>query len=152
MGDGHGQPRVQGMSTEDVLDFNRQIIDEFRSNEGRCGGMFEGTPMILLTMTGARSGRTLTTPLTYTAGADDDCIVFASAGGSPTHPSWFHNVVAHPDVVVERGAERYEARAVVTEGDDRQDAYDAMVAAVPRFGGYQDAVEREIPVIRLVRR
>lgn len=144
------QHRVQGMLPGDVHDFNRRVIEEFRSNEGRCGGMFEDTPMILLTMTGARTGRSLTTPLTYTADGDD-CIVFASAGGSPTHPSWYHNVVANPDVVVERGAERYAARAVVTEGDERRRAFDAMVAAIPRFGGYQSAVEREIPVIRLVR-
>ena len=150
MSDAREEHRVLDMTTRDLLAFNQQIITEFRSNEGRCAGMFEGNPMILLTMTGAKSGRALTTPLTYTPDGDD-CIIFASAGGSPKHPHWYHNVVAHPDVTVERGTERFAARAVVTEGDERQAAFDKMAAAMPRFAGYQDAVEREIPVIRLVR-
>ena len=142
--------RVFGLSREQLLGFNQGIVEEFRANEGRCGGVFEGNPMILLTMTGARSGRTLTTPLTYCADGDD-CIVFASAGGSPRHPAWYHNLVAHPEVTIERDTETYAATAVVTSGDDRAAAFDLMVSTMPRFAEYQDQVEREIPVVRLVR-
>ncbi len=137
-------------STEDLLAFNQGIAEEFRANGGQCGGMFEGNPMILVTMTGAKSGRRLTTPLTYCADGDD-CIVMASAGGSPEHPQWYFNLAATPAVTIERGAETYDAVAVLTEGDDRQAAYDAMTAALPRFADYQAGVEREIPIFRLTR-
>lgn len=138
-------------STEQLLSFNRQIAAEFRANEGRCGGPLEGNPMVLVTMTGARSGRQLTTPLSYYADGDD-CIVMASAGGSPRHPQWFFNLVANPDVTVERGGETYEASALLTSGTDRTDAYNQMVEALPRFGEYQAGTDREIPIFRIVRR
>ena len=145
------QNGLLGMSSvEQLLGFNQQIIDEFRANGGKCGGRFEGNPMILLTMKGAKSGRELTSPLSYTADGDD-CIVFASAGGSPKHPNWYHNIVAHPDIVIERGEEKYAARAILTEGADREAACNAMVENLPRFGDYQAAVDREIPVFRLRR-
>lgn len=138
-------------STSQRLDFNRAIIEEFRANGGRCGGRFEGNPMILLNMRGAKSGRELTTPLSYCADGED-CIVFASAGGSPKHPGWYFNLVANPDVVVERGSEKYAAKAVLTKGAERQTTFETMVAAMPRFGEYQSKTSREIPVFRLVPR
>ncbi len=137
-------------SVQALLDFNTKIIEEFRANGGKCGGQFEGNPMILLTMTGAKSGRRLTTPLSYCADGDD-CIVFASAAGSPKHPNWYFNLVKNPDVQIERGEETYAAKALITEGKDRKDAFNLMVTAMPRFGEYQEKTEREIPVIRLVR-
>ncbi|MEM7218720.1 MAG: nitroreductase family deazaflavin-dependent oxidoreductase [Pseudomonadota bacterium] len=137
-------------SVDKLLDFNRSVIDEFRANGGKCGGPFEGNPMVLVTMKGAKSGRELTSPLSYTADGDD-CIVFASAGGSPKHPNWYFNLVAHPDVVIERGTERYAGRAVLVAGDEREDACAKMVAAMPRFADYQAMVDREIPVFKLVR-
>lgn len=141
---------MQGMTDEQVLAFNSGVIKEFRDNGGVCGGRFEGNPMLLLTMSGAKSGRELTTPLTYHADGDD-YIVMASAGGDPKHPAWFFNLVAHPAVVVEIGSERVDARAVRTEGAERARVYQAMTAAMPRFGDYQAAVEREIPIFKLVR-
>ncbi len=137
-------------SVNALLDFNRRIIEEFRANGGRCGGRFEGNPMILLTMAGGKSGRSLTTPLSYCADGDD-CIIFASAGGAPKHPNWYHNIVANADVVIERGQEKYAAKAVLTEGAERQEAFRKMVAAMPRFGDYQEQTDHEIPVFRLVR-
>jgi deazaflavin-dependent oxidoreductase (nitroreductase family) len=137
-------------SVGELLDFNKKIIEEFRANGGKCGGQFEGNPMILLTMTGAKSGKSLTSPLSYCADGDD-CIIFASAGGAPKHPAWYHNVVANPDVIVERGEEKYAAKAMLTEGEDRTEAFEKMVAALPRFGDYQKNTNREIPVFRLVR-
>jgi deazaflavin-dependent oxidoreductase (nitroreductase family) len=137
-------------SVDQLLSFNEQIAAEFRANDGKCGGRFEGNPMVLLTMAGAKSGRQITVPLSYCADGDD-CIVFASAGGSPKHPQWYFNLKANPTITVERGTESYESEAVLTEGAGRQYAFDKMVTAMPRFGDYQAGVEREIPVFRLVR-
>ena len=101
-------------------------------------------------MTGAKTGRRLTKPLTFCADGDD-CIIMASAGGSPKHPAWYFNLVANPEITIERGSETYPARAVLAEGADRQDAFAKMTTALPRFGDYQTSVEREIPMFRLVR-
>lgn len=141
-------------SVKALLEFNRSIIAEFRANGGVCGGPFEGNPMILLTMTGAKSGRELTTPLTYCPDGDNDdaCIIFASAGGAPKHPNWYHNLMANQNVTIERGTETYTAKAVFTAGADRQAAFERMAQAMPRFAEYQEKTEREIPVIRLVRK
>lgn len=146
-----GAKTLRFESTSQRLGFNRAIIEEFRANGGRCGGRFEGNPMILLNMRGAKSGRELTTPLSYCADGED-CIVFASAGGSPKHPAWYFNLVANPDVVVERGSEKYAAKAVLTKGAECQTAFETMVAAMPRSGEYQSKTSREIPVFRLVPR
>lgn len=154
MRDEKDQERLRGAvgvsSTNELLAFNEKIIEEFRANGGRCGGPFEGNPMLLLTMKGARSGREITTPLTYCADGDD-CIVMASAGGSPRHPGWYYNLLADPIVTVERGTETYQARAHLTTADERRQAYDKMVAALPRFGDYQASVEREIPIFKLIK-
>ena len=141
---------MKGMSDEQVLGFNAGIIEEFRANEGKCGGMFEGNPMLLLTMTGAKSGRQLTSPLTYYADGDD-MIVMASAGGDPKHPAWYFNLKAEPNVTVELGSEQFSASAHEVEGDERSRVFDAMVAAMPRFGDYQSGVEREIPLFKISR-
>ena len=139
---------MKGMQDSQVLSFNEQIVAEFRENEGRCGGMFEGNPMLLMTMTGARSGRRLTSPLTYHRHGDD-YVVMASAGGHPSHPAWYHNIVANPQVTLEVGTESFGADAVVLEGDERAAAFAAMCEAMPRFGDYQEAVDREIPIVAL---
>lgn len=141
---------MMGMTNEQVLEFNSGVIEEFRANGGICGGHFEGNPMLLLTMTGAKSGRQLISPLTYHAHGDD-FIVMASAGGSPKHPAWYFNLVAQPEVTVEVGRERFAATATVTEGEERAQVLASMVEAMPRFGEYQDAVEREIPIFKLSR-
>ena len=93
----------------DFLSFNEKVIAEFRENEGVCGGPFEGAPMILITMTGAKSGRSLTSPLVFSRDGDDPVII-ASMGGAPNHPNWYHNLVANPTVTVEIPGETYEAR------------------------------------------
>ena len=83
----------------DFLEFNQNVIDEFRANEGVCGGPVEGAPMILVTMTGAKSGRELCSPLVYSTDGDD-AIIVASKGGAPNHPSWYYNLVANPTCTV----------------------------------------------------
>ena len=108
--------------------------------------------MMLLTMTGAKSGRTLTSPLVYSS-EGDDMVIIASKGGAPEHPNWYHNLVANPSVTVEVGTDKYEATAVVTEGDDRKQLFDAQAAMMPQFAEYEaNAAPREIPVFRLQRK
>jgi deazaflavin-dependent oxidoreductase (nitroreductase family) len=136
----------------DFLDFNQKVIDEFRANDGVCSGPFEGMPMMLLGMTGAKSGRSLTSPLVYSM-AGDDMVIIASKAGAPTHPNWYHNLLANPDVTVEVGSDKYDATAVVIEGDDRAALYAAQAEQMPQFADYAEkAGAREIPVFRLVRK
>jgi deazaflavin-dependent oxidoreductase (nitroreductase family) len=117
------------------------------------GGPFEGAPMILVTMTGAKSGRELCSPLVYSTDGDD-VVIIASKGGAPNHPSWYHNLVANPAVTVEIGTESWQATAVVAEGDERTRLYDAQAAQMPQFSEYEKSATeagRVIPVFRLVR-
>ena len=136
----------------DFLEFNKNVIEEFRANEGVCGGPFEGMPMILVTMTGAKSGRELTSPLVYSKNGDD-AIIIASKGGAPNHPNWYHNLVANPDVTVEIGTEKFAATAVLTEGEERAQLYAEQAAQMPQFAEYEkNAAPRVIPVFRIVRK
>ena len=137
----------------DFLEFNRNVIDEFRANDGVCGGPFEGMPMILITMTGAKSGRELCSPLVYSTDGDD-VVIIASKGGAPEHPNWYYNLVANPSVKVEVGTDSWQATAALAEGDERKRLYDAQAAAMPQFTGYEKSATeagREIPVFRLTR-
>ena len=136
---------------EQVSDFNAQIIDEFRENEGIVGGPFEGATVLLLTTTGAKTGKVRTTPLVYLDGGDGTIYVFASKGGAPTNPDWYHNLLAHPSVVVERGTERYEATATPVTGPLRDEIYARQVERFPGFAEYQRQAGRVIPVVALRR-
>src|ERR1700752_1139471 len=98
-------------SPMDMKAFNAALIEEFRGNDGRVGGRFEGRPVLLLTTTGAKSGRTFTIPLVYLQDGDRR-LIFASKAGSPRNPDWYHNLVANPTVTVEVGTEKYDAKAV----------------------------------------
>ncbi|MFF2847970.1 nitroreductase/quinone reductase family protein [Streptomyces sp. NPDC058001] len=130
-------------------DFNQQVIDEFRANNGSVGGPFEGGRLLLLTTTGARSGAPHTTPVGYLPDGGERVLVIASAGGGPKHPAWFHNLVAHPRVSVEDGVFVYEADAVVLEGDERDRAFARAAEADPGWAEYQARTERVIPVVAL---
>ena len=132
-------------------DFNQRIIEEFRANGGTVGGRFAGAPMLLLTTTGARSGRQHTTPLVYLPDGDR-YIIFASKGGAPTHPDWYHNLVAQPEVTAEVGTETIAVRAVVLTGEERDRLYAKQAALRPAFGEYQEKTSRRIPVVALERR
>ncbi|MCL8014987.1 nitroreductase/quinone reductase family protein [Streptomyces sp. AS02] len=130
-------------------DFNQQVIEEFRANKGRVGGYFEGARLLLLTTTGARTGRPHTTPVGYLPDGGDRVLVIASAAGAPNHPAWFHNLVANPQVTVESGAFTYEARAVVLDRDERDRAFARAVEADPGWAAYQEKTRRVIPVVAL---
>src|SRR5690349_15812379 len=100
-------------------DFNKNLIEEFRANGGKVGGQFAGSPMILLTTKGAKSGQERTTPLVYTRDGDR-YVIIASKGGAPTNPAWYHNLVANPEATAEIGTETFRVRARVAEGEERQ--------------------------------
>ncbi|MCD7441208.1 nitroreductase/quinone reductase family protein [Streptomyces lincolnensis] len=129
--------------------FNEPIIDEFRANKGRVGGMFEGARLILLTTTGARTGTPHTTPVGYLPDGDGRILVIASAGGSPKHPHWYGNLLANPQVTVETGAFTYEARAEALTGSERDEAFARAVEADPGWAEYQEKTDRLIPVVAL---
>ncbi|MFE6740922.1 nitroreductase/quinone reductase family protein [Streptomyces tubercidicus] len=131
------------------IDFNRQIIEEFRANGGCVGGPFEGGRLLLLTTTGARSGAPHTTPLGYLPDGDGRVLVIASAAGAPQHPAWYHNLVARPLVTVEAGVFTYEARAVVLEGAERDRAFARAVGSDPGWSAYQEKTDRVLPVVAL---
>lgn len=130
-------------------DFNQQVVEEFRANRGRVGGYFEGARLLLLTTTGARSGARHTTPLGYLPDGGDRVLVIGSAGGSPRHPGWVHNLVANPRVVIETGVFTYEADAVVLESGERERAFARAVEADPGWAEYQARTSRVLPVIAL---
>ena len=135
----------------DFLEFNKSVIEEFRSNAGVCGGPFEGMPMVLVTMTGAKSGRQLCSPLVHSTDGDD-MVIIASMGGAPKHPQWYHNLVANPLVTVEVGTDTWEATAKLAQGDERKRLYDAQAAQIPVFAEYEKSATeagREIPVFTL---
>lgn len=135
------------MSTS-APDFNQQIIDEFRANAGQVGGMFEGAPMLLLHHRGARSGQERINPLVYLAD-DGRYAVFASKGGAPTNPGWYHNLLAHPDVTIEVGTETIRARAEEVKGPERDRLYSAQAARRSSFADYEQKTDRVIPVVVL---
>ena len=132
----------------DVNDWNAAIIEEFRANDGRVGGMFEGQPLLLLHHTGARTGTRRVTPLTYQDLADGYA-VFASKAGADTNPDWYHNVVANPETEVEVGTETIRVQARVAAGAERDRIWKKQKRDYPQFGEYEAKTARVIPVIVL---
>lgn len=136
--------------TNDINDWNRTIIEEFRANDGKVGGQFAGAPMLLLTTTGAKSGQRRTNPVVYLP-EGDRIYVFASKGGAPTNPDWYHNLVAHPTVTVEVGTDSFEATATPVTGPERDRIYAQQSALNPGFAEYQQKTKRSIPVVAIDR-
>lgn len=130
--------------------FNENLIAEFRANGGTVTGTFAGAPLVLLTMTGAKSGRRITVPLVHTRDGDR-VVVIASKGGAPEHPAWYHNLVANPSVTVELPGETFEATAALADEPERTRLYDAQAEAMPNFREYQEKTDRVIPVFVLTR-
>jgi deazaflavin-dependent oxidoreductase (nitroreductase family) len=131
-------------------DFNEQVIDECRANGGKVGGAFEGSPLLLLETTGAKTRRSRVKPLVYRRDGDR-LVVFGTKGGSPTHPEWFYNVRANPRVTVEVGSDRFEADARVALPDERDRLWRLQTQDVPVFADYQEKTDRTIPVVILER-
>ena len=135
----------------DRNDWNRQTIEAFRANGGKGGGWWEGRPLLLITTTGAKSGQRHTHPVMYKRD-DDRLLIFASKGGAPTNPAWYHNLLAHPEVTVEVGQETYDAIATPLTGEERDRIFAQWAEMYPQFGEYQEKTTRKIPVIALKRR
>ena len=131
-------------------DYNRRLIEEFRAHEGKVGGMWEGTPLLLLTTAGARSGERRTTPMGYLPDGDR-LIVWASNGGSPRNPDWYHNLLAYPHVTVEVRTETFDAIAVVAADAERDRLWARGVAVYLSLAEHQAKTTRLIPVIALSR-
>ncbi len=135
----------------DMSDFNRAVIEEFRANHGTVGGGFAGATMVLLTTTGAKSGEKRVNPLVGLVDGGTLYVV-ASKAGAPTSPDWYHNLLAHPEVEVEFGDDRFTATAVpIVSGPQRDRLYAAQVAAQPGFADYEKATTRVIPIVELRR-
>ncbi|HEY0734218.1 MAG TPA: nitroreductase family deazaflavin-dependent oxidoreductase [Herpetosiphonaceae bacterium] len=130
--------------------WNTAIINEFRANNGKVGGRFEGTPLLLLHTTGAKSGVERINPLAYTQDGER-LIIIASKGGAPTNPDWYYNILANSAVTVEVGNEHFPARATAAEEPERTRLFEQMAAAMPGFADYQRNTPRTIPVIVLER-
>ena len=126
------------------------MIEEFRRNQGKVGGPFDGRPIVIVTMKGRKTGREITKPLVYVSDSDR-VIIVGSKGGAPTHPEWYLNIVANPVVTVEVPGDTYQARAVVQEGAERDRLWQKMVEAMPFFADYQTKTARQIPVLALER-
>lgn len=129
---------------------NKRIIDEFRANEGRVGGPFEGKTLLLLHTLGAKSQQERINPVACIKDGNQWAVI-ASKGGAPTHPDWYYNIVANPQVTVEVGADKFQARATVAEEPERSRLYENMVAVMPGFDDYRRKTTRVIPVIVLTR-
>ncbi len=127
---------------------NRAVIAELRANAGRVGGYFAGTPLLLLTTTGARTGIPRTRPLTY-LGDNDRYVVVAANAGAPEHPAWYHNLVLQPEVVIEVGETTWTATAVVLSGAEREALLQRFESTYPVTAGYQAKTDRKIPVVAL---
>jgi deazaflavin-dependent oxidoreductase (nitroreductase family) len=131
-----------------VSDWNSKIIEEFRANGGKVGGPFEGAPLLLLHTTGAKSGQQRVNPVMYQQ-VPGGYAVFASKGGAPVNPDWYHNLLAHPDVQAEIGTRTVDLVARVAESEERERIWAAQKAANPGFGDYERKTSRQIPVIVL---
>lgn len=129
-------------------DYNQRIIEEFRAHEGQVGGPFEGMPMLLLHHRGARSGAERISPLAYLMD-EGRYVIFASKGGAPTNPAWYHNVKANPDVTIEVGTQTLAVRASEATGAERDRLFHIQATRRPAFGEYQEKTDRVIPVIVL---
>jgi deazaflavin-dependent oxidoreductase (nitroreductase family) len=132
-------------------EFNRRVIEEFRANEGKVGGMYQNASVLLLTTTGAKTGRITTTPVVYTKD-EDRFVIIASKGGAPTNPAWYYNLRANPDTTVEVGSETIPVRASIPERPERDRLFQAVSAVMPGFAEYQHNTARVIPVVVLERR
>ena len=140
----------------DANDWNQGIIAEFRANEGRVGGPFQGAHMILVHHVGRTSGKQYTTPLVYLPGegGDDSLYIFASKGGAPTNPAWYGNLIAAGEATVEVGTSTFAVTLAEVTGGERGRIFAEQVKRMPGFGDYAKQTEgiRTIPVLRLTRR
>ena len=131
--------------------WNDKIITEFRANDGEVGGQFEGIPLLLLHHTGARTGIERVSPLAFQSLDSGGWAIFASKGGAPNNPDWYHNLLTNPHATVEIAGESFEVTARPAEGDERERIWDKQKEDMPGFGQYEKRTTRQIPVVILER-
>jgi deazaflavin-dependent oxidoreductase (nitroreductase family) len=131
--------------------WNDNIIAEFRANGGKVGGQFERIPLLLLHHTGARTGIERVNPLAYQDLDTGGWAIFASKGGAPSNPDWYHNLLANPHASVEIGRDTFEVTARPAEGDERARIWEKQKKDMPGFGQYERRTTRRIPVVVLER-
>jgi deazaflavin-dependent oxidoreductase (nitroreductase family) len=134
--------------TNERIDYNQRNIEEFRANDGKVGGRFEGKTLLLLHTTGAKTGKERVNPVAYVRDGER-YVVIASKGGAPTNPGWYYNILAHPRLTVEVGTETFQVDAKVAEEPERTHLYNKMVEIMPGFDDYRRKTERVIPVFVL---
>ena len=133
-----------------MSNYNAHNIAEFRKNHGKVGGYFEGAPLLLLHSTGRRTGKSYVHPLMYLKDGDR-YLVFASKGGADTHPEWFLNIKAHPDIKIEVGDDTVDVHAEEVKGSEHDELYARQARLYPNFGEYQRKTRRIIPVLALTK-
>ena len=138
---------VEKFRANGEVDYNHQVIEEFRANGGKVRGW---APLILLTTRGAKSGLERIYPL-MSVPYGDTYVAVASKGGAPENPLWYNNILAHPDVTIEVGNEKFVATARLLRGTERESAFAQAVSVFPNYAEYQKKTEREIPVFLLER-
>lgn len=134
----------------DQKEINRKMIEDFRETRERDGIPMNGRPMLLLTTTGIKSGKKRTTPMMKVT-ADDNLLVIASNIGAPEDPDWYRNLVADPFVMVESGAETFNANARIPEGDEYDNLWTEVTRQYPFFKDHQEKTTRRIPIVLLER-
>ena len=133
-----------------MSDFNKKIIQEFRANDGKVGGMFEGMSLLLVHTTGAKSGQLRINPTAYIKD-EENLIIATSKGGADSHPDWYHNLVSNPQVIVEVGSETISALAEVPSEPERSNLYDKLASKYPMFNEYKTKTKRVIPIIKMIK-
>ncbi len=128
--------------------WNKEVIEEFRANGGWAGGHLEGMPLLILFNYGAKTGALRINPLAYQK-VEGGYAIFGSKGGSPTNPSWYHNLMANPEVEIELGTESFKVRARLTEGEERERIWTRQKLDFPQFADYEKKTSRQIPVLVL---
>lgn len=144
---------TQGIPDTDTINaFNNGIVDEFRANDGKVGGQFAGANLLLLTTTGAKSGKKRTSPLAYFR-IDGKLIIIGSFAGAPVSPAWVHNLRANPTAHVEIGApqgvQAFDVTARELPTAERDQLFEKVAAAAPGFAEYQSKTTRVIPLFEL---
>jgi deazaflavin-dependent oxidoreductase (nitroreductase family) len=139
----------------EATDWNTKIIEEFRANEGRVGGNFEGAPMVLVHHRGRKSGREYVNPMMYLPdeARDNVIYVFASKAGAPSNPDWYYNLTTLGEGSIERGTDSYRVTVRELTGDERDRVYAEQARRYPGFADYAERTEgiRTIPVLELTR-
>jgi deazaflavin-dependent oxidoreductase (nitroreductase family) len=135
----------------DMNNWNQQVIKEFRESAGKMGGMFANAKMMLLHTKGAKTGQDRMTPVVYQQVGPTSYAIFASKGGAPTNPDWYHNLRANPEATAELGTETVKVRARVTEGEERDRIWTRQTQQAPGFAEYASKTTRQIPVLILER-